>query len=175
MSDARSSGLLQQVRTLFGSGVVAGLSDAELLERFRAKRATAEDAALGAEAAFAALVARHGPMVLGVCRCALADPNDVDDAFQATFLVLVRRCARSGWATRWGVGCTASRVRSRPRPGALGTRSRSDSPARGRPGGPGPPGRSDPVAGGTRRGSEPAAGEVPGAGRPLPSRGPDPR
>jgi RNA polymerase sigma factor (sigma-70 family) len=83
-----------QVRTLFGSGVVAGLSDAELLERFRAKRATAEDAALAAEAAFAALVARHGPMVLGVCRRALADANDVEDAFQATFLVLVRR-ARS--------------------------------------------------------------------------------
>jgi RNA polymerase sigma factor (sigma-70 family) len=94
MSDARSSGLLRRVRTLFGSGVVAGLSDAELLERFRAKRATAEDAALAAEAAFAALVARHGPMVLGVCRRALADPNDVEDAFQATFLVLVRR-ARS--------------------------------------------------------------------------------
>jgi RNA polymerase sigma factor (sigma-70 family) len=94
MSNAGSSDLLRRVRTLFGSGVVAGLSDAELMERFRAKRATAEDATLAAEAAFAALVARHGPMVLGVCRRALADPNDIDDAFQATFLVLVRR-ARS--------------------------------------------------------------------------------
>jgi RNA polymerase sigma factor (sigma-70 family) len=94
MPHARSSDLLRRVRTLFGSGVVAGLSDAELLERFRAKRATAEDATLEAEAAFAALVARHGPMVLGVCRRTLADANDVEDAFQATFLVLVRR-ARS--------------------------------------------------------------------------------
>src|SRR6476619_3590762 len=43
------------------------------------------------EAAFEALVARHGPMVLGVCRQFLRDPNDVEDAFQATFLVLVRK------------------------------------------------------------------------------------
>jgi RNA polymerase sigma-70 factor (ECF subfamily) len=63
-----------------------GLSDAQLLERYRRDRGT-----LDAEAAFAALVARHGPMVLGVCRRALRDAGDVDDAFQATFLVLVRR------------------------------------------------------------------------------------
>ncbi len=94
MSHAGSSDLLGHVRTLFDSGVVAGLSEAELMERFRVQGATAEDAALAAEAAFAALLARHGPMVLGVCRRALVDANDVDDAFQATFLVLVRR-ARS--------------------------------------------------------------------------------
>jgi RNA polymerase sigma factor (sigma-70 family) len=94
MPDARSSDLLRHVRTLFDSGVVAGLSDAELLDRFRAQRAAAEDATVAAEAAFAALVARHGPMVLGVCHRALANPNDVEDAFQATFLVLARR-ARS--------------------------------------------------------------------------------
>jgi RNA polymerase sigma factor (sigma-70 family) len=46
------------------------------------------------EAAFTAIVSRHGPMVLCVCRQLLRDPNDVDDAFQATFLVLVRK-ARS--------------------------------------------------------------------------------
>ena len=67
---------------LFGDGSAVGLTDAELLERF---------AAGGDEAAFEALVERYGPVVLGVCRRLLRDPNDVDDAFQAVFLVLVRK------------------------------------------------------------------------------------
>ncbi|WP_165247881.1 RNA polymerase sigma factor [Paludisphaera soli] len=76
-----------QVRTLFESGTLCGLSGRELLERF---------ARHGDQAAFEAIVARHGPMVLGVCRRVLADSADVDDAFQATFLVLVRRAGTLG-------------------------------------------------------------------------------
>ena len=62
---------LRKINRLFAEGSVTGLSDAQLLERFFAER----DAA-----AFEVLVARHGPMVLSVCRCVLRDPNDAEDA-----------------------------------------------------------------------------------------------
>jgi RNA polymerase sigma factor (sigma-70 family) len=63
---------------------VNGLDEGELLEEFITRRD---------ESAFEALVLRHGPMVLGICRQLLRDPNDVDDAFQATFLILARKAA----------------------------------------------------------------------------------
>ena len=74
--------VLKQLNRVFNQGTVSGLTEGKLLERFVAE---------GDEAAFGALVARHGPMVLGVCRRILRDEHDVEDAFQATFLVLVRR------------------------------------------------------------------------------------
>jgi RNA polymerase sigma factor (sigma-70 family) len=82
--------VLGQLRTLFNLGAIGDLTDGQLLERF----ATHDPEA--AELAFAALVERHGPMVLRVCRSALSDQHDADDAFQATFLVLVQK-ARSLW------------------------------------------------------------------------------
>jgi RNA polymerase sigma factor (sigma-70 family) len=86
MSSVSTSAVLRQIRTLFGAGAAGGMGDGELLERFRSAGGGPD-----AEAAFAVLVARHGPMVLGVCHRALRDPNDAADAFQATFLVLVRK------------------------------------------------------------------------------------
>src|SRR6187551_2245660 len=91
MAHAYPDDVPRDIQALFESGTASGLSDAQLLERFAARRAEAGEASREAEAAFAALVARHGPMVLGVCRRILHDEHDVEDAFQATFLVLVSR------------------------------------------------------------------------------------
>ena len=72
------------VRRLFESGPISGLGESQLLRRFVETRD---------EPAFAALVARHGPMVFGVCRRALGQRADAEDAFQATFLILARKAA----------------------------------------------------------------------------------
>ena len=61
------------------------MTDGQLLESFLTR---------GEEAAFEAIVHRHGPMVLGVCQRLLHNTHDAEDAFQATFLVLIRK-ARS--------------------------------------------------------------------------------
>jgi RNA polymerase sigma factor (sigma-70 family) len=82
------TGVLRQLGGLFTTGSLAGVTDHQLLERFIGRR---DDLA---EAAFAALVARHGPMVLRVCRSILVDRHDADDAFQATFLLLALKAGR---------------------------------------------------------------------------------
>ncbi|MDR3637749.1 MAG: sigma-70 family RNA polymerase sigma factor, partial [Isosphaeraceae bacterium] len=109
---------LRDTHALFAAGTVAGLNDDELLRRFAARR----DAV--AEVAFAALVARHGPMVLAVCRRALADQHEAEDAFQTTFLVLARRASSVRGATLgpWLYG-VARRVARRARADALRCRA----------------------------------------------------
>jgi RNA polymerase sigma factor (sigma-70 family) len=74
--------LLRHIRRLLAPSDKDASSDAALLERYVRQRD---------EAAFTALLARHGPMVLGVCRRVLRDSHEAEDAFQATFLVLARK------------------------------------------------------------------------------------
>ena len=73
-------------RTLFESGATGPLTDGQLLARFSGGPDEASS-----QAAFAALVARHGPMVWGTCRRILRDSHAAEDAFQATFLILVKK------------------------------------------------------------------------------------
>src|SRR5262249_28215601 len=81
MTSGRVGTVLRHIHTLLGSGHDLR-ADQELLRRF----------VLGREqAAFEALVHRHGPLVLGVCRRVLRHEHDAEDAFQATFLVLARK------------------------------------------------------------------------------------
>ena len=105
MTASRSSGVVAgPLRMLWGVGVVSKLSDGQLLDRFATGHGEA------AELAFQALVERHGPMVLRVCRRLLDDPNDAEDAFQATFLVLLREADRireRGSVAAWLHGAAA--------------------------------------------------------------------
>jgi RNA polymerase sigma factor (sigma-70 family) len=75
---------LANLRLFLSSQTPSDVSDRELLDRFLRRQD---------EAAFAALVQRHGPMVLGVCRRVLRNPHDAEDACQATFLILSRKAA----------------------------------------------------------------------------------
>ncbi len=100
----------RDLEQVFGQGTATALPEGQLLRRFVAGRD---------ESAFSTLVSRHGPMVLGVCRRVLGTRPDADDAFQATFLVLLRRAnalqdAESLGPWLYGV---AWRVASRARSG----------------------------------------------------------
>ena len=90
VAKATNGTVLRQIRTLYSVGAIGDLGDGQLLERFTTERGEI------AELAFAVLVERHGPMVLRVCRGVLSDWHDTEDAFQATFLVLVKK-ARGLW------------------------------------------------------------------------------
>src|SRR5579864_5418947 len=87
MADEPLRLLLRRLRERTGPPGHAGLSDAELLERFVGRRD---------EAALEVLFWRHGPLVWGVCRRILRHEQDAEDAFQATFLALVRKAGSIG-------------------------------------------------------------------------------
>src|SRR5580658_3579671 len=119
MASAPRGAVLRQIQRVFGEGTLSGLSDSQLLEKFLDGRD---------EAAFTALVERHGTMVLETCRAVLRNADAAEDAFQATFLVLVckarsirGRDALGGWLHRVAyriaiqAGEDAARKRTRER------------------------------------------------------------
>ena len=113
--------LSDDLQALFDLGAVGRVSDAELLDCFLARETAADS-----DAAFSALVARHGPMVLGVCRRVLGDEHSAADAFQAVFLVLARRAGSlrvDDSLGRWLYGVSV-RVARRARRTLVARRSR---------------------------------------------------
>ena len=109
---------LRYTRSLFNEGTLSGLTDAELLERFVEQRGERS------ELAFGVLLERHARMVLAACRRVLGNSHDVQDAFQATFLVLVRnartirnRQSVAGWlqSVAFRVACSVRSAASRSR------------------------------------------------------------
>ena len=120
MASVSSSAVWKHLATLFQIGTVTRVTDGSLLDRFR--NGPAEDA----EAAFAVLVDRHGPMVLQVCRRILGDRHDAEDAAQATFLVLARQAhtiRQRDSVASWLYG-VAARVAGRARRDAARRRAR---------------------------------------------------
>src|SRR5229473_8244820 len=84
MATAELNKVIGHLRSVLSKQDAAELTDGDLVKRYLQQRD---------EAAFEALVRRHGPMVMGVCRRVLHTSHDAEDAFQATFLVLVRKAS----------------------------------------------------------------------------------
>jgi RNA polymerase sigma factor (sigma-70 family) len=120
--------ILRRLHTSFGAPPPCGESDRQLLERFLG----------GDQSAFAGLVTRHGRTVLTACRHVLSDPADIDDAFQATFLVLFQKArglaldeSIGRWlyavAHRVAVRARSSVARRRDREAVAGTQRPTDA------------------------------------------------
>jgi RNA polymerase sigma factor (sigma-70 family) len=84
MPNVQRGAVVHSIQRLFDQGTVVALDERQLLDRFVSR---------GDESAFEAIVGRHGPMVLSVCRRVLDNQHDVEDAFQATFLILVKKAS----------------------------------------------------------------------------------
>jgi RNA polymerase sigma factor (sigma-70 family) len=131
MAAGQAGILLHHLRGAVTAGAADRLPDADLVRRFAAGRD---------EAAFAALVRRHGPMVLRVARRVMHDGHDAEEVFQATFLVLARKAAglrRDGSLGSWLYG-VAYRLARQARAAAARRRTREGA-AR-------PPRPADPAA-----------------------------
>jgi RNA polymerase sigma factor (sigma-70 family) len=91
MASSNQDTFRRGIERIVNQGSLTGMGEGQLLRQYAVK---------GDEAAFEAMVTRHGPMVLSVFRRVLYDPRDVEDAFQATFLVLLRRAGSLESAAR---------------------------------------------------------------------------
>ncbi len=81
--------MIRDLQALYSVGALTGLSDGDLIERVRSAGLDGDLA--GAQAALGAVIERHAAMVWSVCRAVAGNPHDAEDAFQAAFLILVRK------------------------------------------------------------------------------------
>ncbi len=118
MQRVAGSTVVPDYERLLEPGTVAGLTERQVIARFVES---------GDPVAFEAIIRRHGPMVFSLCRQLLHDANDADDAFQATFLILVSKARTLRQPDRlgpwlYGVACRVARrarLQSRPQQPAL--------------------------------------------------------